>query len=216
MLKEAAPPSHVLLFFSQNYTDEQISQRRTETLSQPISQSVSAIVKGSGPSPNPSPAGKGRSMWGYPYRAADKRIERSVQPHYRGISVITPLPFGGGVGGGAALSHVLLFLSQNYTEEQNSQRRTETLSQPISQNDITKISRKALWYLSSIAGVCGFSLFAERLLFICENLWEIEFPTSYHKKLAPWHQPWCQGQETKIKLPMYRHWYHINAFPLET
>ena len=169
-------------------------------------------------------------MWGYPYRAADKRIERSVHPLHRGISVITPLPFGGGVGGGAALSHVLLFLSQNYTDEQISQRRTETLSQPITQNDITKISRKALWYLSSLAGVCGFSLFAERLLFICENLWEIEFPTSFlrskicekknqratTKKLAPWHQPWCQGQETKIKLPMYRHWYHINAFPLET
>ena len=87
-------------FFSQNYTDEQISQRRTETLSQPMTQSVSANVKGSGPSPNPSPEGKGRSMWGYPYRAADKRIKRSVHPHYRGISVITPLPFGGGVGEG--------------------------------------------------------------------------------------------------------------------
>ena len=169
----------LVFFFSQNYTDEQISQRRTETLSQPMTQSLSANVKGSGPSPNPSPAGKGRSMWGYPYRAADKRIKRSVHPHYRGISVITPLPFGGVVGGGAALSHVLLFFSQNYTEEQKSQRRTETLSQPITQNDITKISRKALWYLSSLAGVCGFSLFAERLLFICENLWEIKSPTSF-------------------------------------
>ena len=71
------------------------------------------------------------------------------------------------------------FFSQNCTEEQKSQRRTETLSQPITQNDITKISRKVLWYLSSLAGVCGFSLFAERLLFICENLWEIESPTSF-------------------------------------
>ena len=40
----------LVFFFSQNYTDEQISQRRTETLSQPIAQSVSANVKGSGPS----------------------------------------------------------------------------------------------------------------------------------------------------------------------
>ena len=40
----------LVFFFSQNYTDEQISQRRTETLSQPISQSLSANVKGSGPS----------------------------------------------------------------------------------------------------------------------------------------------------------------------
>ena len=52
----------LVFFFSQNYTDEQISQRCTETLSQPITQSLLANVKGSGPSPNPSPAGKGRSM----------------------------------------------------------------------------------------------------------------------------------------------------------
>ena len=52
----------LVFFFSQNYTDEQISQRRTETLSQPMTQSLLANVKGSGPSPNPSPAGKGRSM----------------------------------------------------------------------------------------------------------------------------------------------------------
>ena len=52
----------LVFFFSQNNTDEQISRRRTETLSQPITQSISANVKGSGPSPNPSPAGKGRSM----------------------------------------------------------------------------------------------------------------------------------------------------------
>ena len=52
----------LVFFFSQNNTDEQITQRRTETLSQPITQSLLANVKGSGPSPNPSPAGKGRSM----------------------------------------------------------------------------------------------------------------------------------------------------------
>ena len=52
----------LVFFFSQNYTEEQILRRRTETLSQPITQSISANVKGSGPSPNPSPAGKGRSM----------------------------------------------------------------------------------------------------------------------------------------------------------
>ena len=69
-----------------------------------------------------------------------------------------------------SIKPLVFFFSQNYTEEQNSQRRTETLSQPITQNDITKISRKALCYLSSLAGVCGFSLFAERPLFICENL----------------------------------------------
>ena len=50
--------------------------------------------------------------------------------------VITPLPFEGGEGVGAAISHVLtlFFFSQNYTEEQNTQRHTETLSQPIAQS----------------------------------------------------------------------------------
>ena len=84
-----------------------------------ISQSLSAHVKGSGPSPNPSPAGKGRSMWGYPYRAADKRIERSLHPLHRGISVITPLPFGGGVGGGAALSYSLFFSHRTTQKNRN-------------------------------------------------------------------------------------------------
>ena len=41
----------LVFFFSQNYTEEQKSQRRTETLSQPRTQSLSANVKGSGPSP---------------------------------------------------------------------------------------------------------------------------------------------------------------------
>jgi len=34
---------------------------------------------------------------------------------------------------------VAFFLSQNYTEEQNSQRPTETLSQPMTQTLSTKI-----------------------------------------------------------------------------
>ena len=31
----------------------------------------------------------------------NKKVKSSLHPVYRGISVITPLPFGGGVGGGA-------------------------------------------------------------------------------------------------------------------
>ena len=45
---------------------------------------------------------------------------------------------------GTSIKPLVFFFSQNYTEEQISRRRTETLSQPITQNDITKISRKAL------------------------------------------------------------------------
>ena len=100
------------------------------------------------------------------------------QPN-RGISVITPLPFGGGVGGGATilwarnstqkgsvrsvrsvrekppqrvvcvLYHTVgaFYFSQIYTDEQNTQRPTETLSQPISQNLTATFSSNALWYL---------------------------------------------------------------------
>ena len=39
------------------------------------------------------------------------------------------------------------YFSQIYTEEQNSQRRTETLSQPISQNLIAIFGSNALWTL---------------------------------------------------------------------
>ena len=100
------------------------------------------------------------------------------QPN-RGISVITPLPFGGGVGGGATilwarnstqkgsvrsvssvrekptqqavyvLYHTVgaFYFSKIYTDEQNTQRPTETLSQPISQNVTATFSYNALWYL---------------------------------------------------------------------
>ena len=57
-----------------------------------------------------------------------------------------------------SIKPLVFFFSQNYTDEQISQRRTETLSQPMTQNDITKISRKVLCYLSSLVVVCGFSL----------------------------------------------------------
>ena len=43
-----------------------------------------------------------------------------------------------------SIKPLVFFFSQNYTDEQISQRRTETLSQPMTQNDITKISRKVL------------------------------------------------------------------------
>ena len=33
----------------------------------------------------------------------DKEVKSSLHPAHRGISVITPLPFGGGEGGGAAI-----------------------------------------------------------------------------------------------------------------
>ena len=97
---------------------------------------------------------------------AEQGATRSLHPAHRGISVITPLPAGEGLGGGATsswvqngaqrgsvksvrsvrekpphrvvcvLSHRVgaFYFSQKNTDEQNTQRPTETLSQPISQS----------------------------------------------------------------------------------
>ena len=67
----------LILVFSQNYTEEQNSQRPTEILSQPMTQSVTANVD------------------------TNKEVTSCLHPPHMGISVITPLPFGGGDGGGA-------------------------------------------------------------------------------------------------------------------
>ena len=96
----------LFILFSQNYTEEQISQRCTETLSQPKAQSVTAIV----------------GCWVIDVRCwwLAIGVSRWSRP----------------LGRWAAISHVLslFFFSQDYTEEKISQRCTETLSQPIAQN----------------------------------------------------------------------------------
>ena len=53
-------------YFSQIYTEEQNTQHSTETLSQPISQNVTA---NRGLTPSPSPNGEGSDYRGYPYLA---------------------------------------------------------------------------------------------------------------------------------------------------
>ena len=73
----------------------------------------------------------------------------------------------------------IFFFSQKNTEEQISQRPTETLSQPITQSVTANISYKVCAICRLPADVCGFSLFAERFLFICENLWERKYPTGF-------------------------------------
>ena len=60
-----------MFFFSQKNTEEQNTQHSTETLSQPISESVTA---NRGLTPSPSPNGEGSEMWGYPYFAASVLI----------------------------------------------------------------------------------------------------------------------------------------------
>ena len=164
--KGGAAISHVLtlFFFSQNYTEEQNTQRRTETLSQPIAQSITT--------------NDGCNVLWY---IAVKSV----------ISVVCLQAFVGSPCSQKGFCSSVkicerekfqrapcVLFSQKNTEEQNSQRCTETLSQPIAQSITANISSKVCDICRLLAGVCGFSLFAERLLFICENLWERKIPTS--------------------------------------
>ena len=99
--------------FSQNYTDEQNTQGFTGTLSQPITQNLTAIFGSNALC----------SLYaGGLLCARNVRQKGSVNsvcsvrdktPHYE---------------------YPTIFLSQKITEEQNTQGFTETLSQPISQN----------------------------------------------------------------------------------
>ena len=124
---------HLTIFLSQKITEEQNTQGSTETLSQPISQNVTAtfswnvlwILYAGG------------VLW--VRNCAQKCSVKSVssvreKPHQRVVCVSSHR-----VGA--------FYFSQIYTEEQNTQRPTETLSQPISQNVTATFSWNVLWIL---------------------------------------------------------------------
>ena len=109
-----------LFFFSQRNTDEQNTQHSTETLSQPISQNLTAVF--------------GSNVLWILYAegllwARNVRQKRSVKS-VSSVRDNTPQRIA------CVSSHRVgeFSFSQNYTEEQNTQRPTETLSQPISQS----------------------------------------------------------------------------------
>ena len=107
-------------FFSQKNTEEQNTQYSTETLSQPISQNLTAIFGSNAL----WTLYAGGLLWARNVRQKppwtlcalwEKKMSfvRERTPHD---------------------NSPMFFFSQIYTEEQNTQRPTETLSQPISQN----------------------------------------------------------------------------------
>ena len=106
-------------FFSQKNTEEQNTQRFTETSSQPISQNVTANLSWKASvfsvCRRPSVCSK----------CAPKTSVNSV----RSVREKTPQRVS-----------QLFFFSQKNTEEQNTQHSTETLSQPISQNLTANVS----------------------------------------------------------------------------
>ena len=110
--KNSSASFAIVLFLTEN-TDEQNTQKSTETLSQPISQNVTAnlswkasvnsVCRRPSVSSKCAPKGSVNSV----------RSVRDKTPH---------------------CEYPTIFLSQKITDEQNTQGFTETLSQPITQN----------------------------------------------------------------------------------
>ena len=122
-------------YFSQKNTDEQNTQRPTETLSQPISQNLTATFSSN-------------ALWTlyaggvlWDRNCAPKSSVNSV----RSVRDKTPQR----VTCVSSFREGAFFLSQKITDEQNTQRFTETSSQPISQNVTANLSWKA-----SVNSVC--------------------------------------------------------------
>ncbi len=63
-------------------------------------------MRESGPSPNPSPEGKGRDHRGTPMERVYASFYPLISSPIGVTSHTTPLPWGGGVGGGAASFNV--------------------------------------------------------------------------------------------------------------
>ena len=120
-------------YFSQKNTEEQNTQHSTETLSQPISQNLTATFSSNAL----WTLYAGGLLWAR--NCAQKCSVNSV----RSVREKTPQRVV------CVLYHTVgaFYFSQKNTEEQISQRPTETLSQPISQNVTATFSYNVLWYL---------------------------------------------------------------------
>ena len=152
------------VLFLTEYTEEQNTQHSTETLSQPISQNLTATFSSN-------------ALWTLyaegPLWARNVRqkppwtlcaLWEKTYPH-------TPTMF---------------FFSQNNTEEQNTQQLTETLSQPISQNLTATFSYNVLWYLYA-EGVLWVRNVGWKDLLNLWVLWEKKLPSVKKNSLSPLH-----------------------------
>ena len=149
-------------YFSQNNTDEQNTQSFTETLSQPISQNVTANISYN-------------VLW-YLYaegvlwdrNCAQKGSVKSVSSvREKTAQQDSSVPF---------LIEGTFYFSQIYTDEQNTQSFTETLSQPISQNLTAIFGSNVLWILYA-GGVLWVRNVGGKVLLNLWVLWEKKLPT---------------------------------------
>ena len=123
------------IFLSQKNTDEQNTQHSTETLSQPISQSVTANV---------SWKASVNSVCRRP-SVCSKRAPKGSVNSVRSVRERTTQR----VTCVSSLREGVFYFSQKNTDEQNAQTFTETLSQPITQSVTANVSWKA-----SVRSVC--------------------------------------------------------------
>ena len=150
-------------YFSQIYTEEQNTQGFTETLSQPISQNLTATFSSNALcalyaegvlwARNSAPKGSVNSVCS----VREKNIlceRRNFPRHFSNV----------------------LFLTEN-TEEQNTQGPTETLSQPITQNVTATFSSNALWTLYAEGLLCARNCAQNAQWTLCA-LWEKIIPTN--------------------------------------
>ena len=107
-------------YFSQSNTEEQNTQHSTETLSQPISQNVTANLSWKA---SVNSVCRRRSVSSKCAPKGSVNSVRSVRekPSQRVVCVLSH-------------SEGTFYFSQKNTDEQNTQSFTETLSQPITQN----------------------------------------------------------------------------------
>ena len=146
-------------YFSQSNTEEQNTQHFTETLSQPISQNVTANVSWKA---SVNSVCRRRSVGS---KCAPKGSVNSV----RSVREKPPQRVS-----------QLFFLSQKNTEEQNSQSFTETLSQPITQNLTPTFSYNVLWYLYA-GGVLWVRNVGGKALLNLWVLWEKKLTSKSHR-----------------------------------
>ena len=203
-----------MFFFSQKNTEEQNTQGFTETLSQPITQNLTAIFSWN-------------ALW-YLYAEGVLWVRISAQKgSVKSVSSVrerTPQRSSSVL----SLTVGAFYFSQSNTDEQNTQRPTETLSQPITQSVTANVSWKA-----SVISVCrrrsvGSKLCANEICYICEfcerkkyPLWEKRIssmrertPLREKKNSPPCEKElpkksWCKEMKSpktylKIKAPLPR------------
>ena len=130
-------PSHRVgvFYFSQKNTDEQNTQGFTETLSQPITQNITANLSWKA---SVASVCRRRSVGSKRWLKCSVKSVSSVREKTpQQVTCVSSHRVGA------------FYFSQKNTDEQNTQHLTETLSQPITQNVTANLSWKA-----SVTSVC--------------------------------------------------------------